>query len=53
MSARSPREVWGYFFAPPGWRPDGHGETTEELRRKAAVEQQVAAPTDAGQTAAA
>ncbi|WP_309891217.1 hypothetical protein [Archangium sp.] len=53
MSARSPREVWGYFFAPPGWRPDGHSETTEDLRRKAVVERQIAAPTDAGQTAAA
>jgi len=53
MSARSPREVWGYFFAPPGWRPDGLSETTEDLRRKAAAERQVATPTDAGQTAAA
>ena len=53
MSARSPREVWGYFFAPPGWRPDGNSETTEDLRRKARAEQQVAAPTEAGQTAAA
>jgi sterol desaturase/sphingolipid hydroxylase (fatty acid hydroxylase superfamily) len=41
MSARSPREVWGYFFAPPGWRPDGNSETTEDLRRKAQAEQQL------------
>jgi sterol desaturase/sphingolipid hydroxylase (fatty acid hydroxylase superfamily) len=35
-SARSLREVLGYCFAPPGWRPDGTGETTKDLRRKAA-----------------
>jgi sterol desaturase/sphingolipid hydroxylase (fatty acid hydroxylase superfamily) len=27
----------GYLFQPPGWRPDGHGETTEDLRRRAAI----------------
>jgi len=32
-SARSMREAWGYLFKPPGWRPDGRGETTEDLRR--------------------
>jgi sterol desaturase/sphingolipid hydroxylase (fatty acid hydroxylase superfamily) len=31
--ARSAREVLGYLFMPPGWRPDGPGGTTEELRR--------------------
>ncbi|RDI97875.1 sterol desaturase family protein [Dyella solisilvae] len=31
--ARSPREWFGYLFAPPGWRPNGKGETTEDLRR--------------------
>ncbi|ATB43571.1 sterol desaturase [Cystobacter fuscus] len=36
MSARSPREVWGYISSPPGWRPDGNSETTEDMRRKAA-----------------
>ncbi|MFY0581440.1 sterol desaturase family protein [Cystobacter fuscus] len=36
MSARSPREVWGYIISPPGWRPDGNSETTEDMRRKAA-----------------
>jgi hypothetical protein len=45
-SARSPREVWGYFVSPPGWRPDGNSETTEDLRRKAAAaKQQAPAPT--------
>jgi sterol desaturase/sphingolipid hydroxylase (fatty acid hydroxylase superfamily) len=33
-SARTPREVLGYLFGPPGWRPDGRGETTEDLRRQ-------------------
>ena len=33
-SARSPREVWMYLFAPPGWRPNGEGLTTAELRKR-------------------
>ncbi|HZI04943.1 MAG TPA: sterol desaturase family protein, partial [Archangium sp.] len=41
-SARSAREVFGYFFAPPGWRPDGNSETTEDMRRKAAAGKQQA-----------
>lgn len=36
-TARSASEVLGYLFRPPGWRPDGHGETTEDLRRRAAL----------------
>ncbi|WNG37562.1 sterol desaturase family protein [Archangium minus] len=55
MSARSLREVAGYFFAPPGWRPDGNSETTEDMRRKAAAEKQAAASTpahEAGQAVA-
>ena len=36
-SARSPREVWMYLFAPPGWRPDGEGLTTAEIRRRAGL----------------
>lgn len=35
--ARSVAEVAGYLFLPPGWRPDGEGETTEDLRRYAAA----------------
>lgn len=34
-SARSWRERWHYLFGPPGWRPDGQGWTTEDLRRAA------------------
>lgn len=36
-TARSAGEVFGYLFRPPGWRPDGNGETTEDLRRRAAL----------------
>ena len=36
-SARSPREVWMYLFAPPGWRPNGEGLTTAELRKRAGL----------------
>jgi sterol desaturase/sphingolipid hydroxylase (fatty acid hydroxylase superfamily) len=32
-SARSFGEAWNYLFAPPGWRPDGKGLTTAELRK--------------------
>lgn len=34
--ARSVREALGYLWRPPGWRPGG-GDTTEELRARAAV----------------
>ena len=37
-SARSPREVWMYLFGAPGWRPDGKGLTTAELRSCAALQ---------------
>ena len=30
--ARSLRAVLGYLCMPPGWSPDGKGETTEEMR---------------------
>lgn len=36
-SARSAGEVFGYLSRPPGWRPGGNGETTEDLRRRAAL----------------
>jgi sterol desaturase/sphingolipid hydroxylase (fatty acid hydroxylase superfamily) len=36
-SARSIREVWMFLFGPPGWRPDGKGLTTKELRSQAAM----------------
>ena len=36
-TARSPREVWMYIFGPPGWRPDGEGLTTAEIRRRAGL----------------
>ncbi len=33
-SARSLSEVWNYMFGPPGWRPNGQGLTTAELRAR-------------------
>jgi sterol desaturase/sphingolipid hydroxylase (fatty acid hydroxylase superfamily) len=33
-SARSPSEVLHYLFGAPGWRPDGQGLTTAELRKR-------------------
>ncbi|MCW5744842.1 MAG: sterol desaturase family protein [Alphaproteobacteria bacterium] len=35
LAARSLREVTGYLFGPPGWRPDGRGLTTRNLRQAA------------------
>ena len=32
--ARSLRAVLGYLVMPPGWSPDGNGNTTEELRAR-------------------
>ena len=34
-SARSVRVAVSYLFRPPGWSPDGHGSTTQELRERA------------------
>jgi sterol desaturase/sphingolipid hydroxylase (fatty acid hydroxylase superfamily) len=34
-TARSPHEVWMYTFGPPGWRPNGEGLTTADIRRRA------------------
>jgi sterol desaturase/sphingolipid hydroxylase (fatty acid hydroxylase superfamily) len=35
--ARSWRERIFYIFGPPGWRPDGKGLTTQDLRREASL----------------
>jgi len=35
--ARSWRERWHYLLGVPGWRPDGRGSTTEDLRRAVAA----------------
>lgn len=32
--ARDWRERLGYVFGPPGWRPDGTGHTSDEIRRR-------------------
>ena len=34
-SARSLHDAWMYTFGPPGWRPNGEGLTTAELRARA------------------
>lgn len=34
MTARSPREVVGYLFGPPGWSPDGSRDTSATLKAK-------------------
>ena len=36
-SARSLHEAWMYTFGPPGWRPDGEGLTTADIRRRAGL----------------
>ena len=33
--ARNPKAALGYLVMPPGWQPDGQGETTEALRHRA------------------
>jgi sterol desaturase/sphingolipid hydroxylase (fatty acid hydroxylase superfamily) len=46
--ARSLREAWGRVAAPPGWQPDGAGETSETIRARweaAAAVPASAAPT--------
>ena len=35
--ARSWREAWGYMFGPPGWKPDGQGQTTAAIRLAAGL----------------
>jgi sterol desaturase/sphingolipid hydroxylase (fatty acid hydroxylase superfamily) len=35
--ARSVGEAWMFLFGPPGWRPDGQGLTTRELRARVGV----------------
>lgn len=33
LAARSPDEILGRLFGPPGWQPGGTGETSETIRR--------------------
>jgi sterol desaturase/sphingolipid hydroxylase (fatty acid hydroxylase superfamily) len=35
--ARSVHDAWMFLFGPPGWRPDGKGLTTRELRAGAGI----------------
>jgi sterol desaturase/sphingolipid hydroxylase (fatty acid hydroxylase superfamily) len=34
LTARSLRDLGGYLFGPPGWRPDGRGNTSEVIRMR-------------------
>lgn len=34
LDAQSLRDAVGYLLRPPGWQPNGAGETTEDLRRR-------------------
>ncbi|MFN7397952.1 MAG: sterol desaturase family protein [Sandaracinobacter sp.] len=34
VAARSARELLGRLFGPPGWQPDGAGETSETIRAR-------------------
>jgi sterol desaturase/sphingolipid hydroxylase (fatty acid hydroxylase superfamily) len=36
--ARGARDALGYLCGPPGWAPDGQGETTEALRARAGLD---------------
>ena len=38
-SARSPAEACMYLFGAPGWRPDGAGLTTAELKKRGTLPQ--------------
>lgn len=38
LGARNLLHALGYLLMPPGWRADGPGETTEELRARAGME---------------
>lgn len=47
LTARSPRDVLGYLFGPPGWSPDGSRETSATLRAQwEAGQDRVAAPAE-------
>ncbi len=50
QTSRSWRDVIGYLWHPPGWRHDGTGVTSEDLRRAALAESSGAQP--AGNVAA-
>ncbi len=40
--ARSVVDALGFLMRAPGWRPDGPGETTEELRARAGIVERAA-----------
>jgi sterol desaturase/sphingolipid hydroxylase (fatty acid hydroxylase superfamily) len=48
-SARSPREVFGYLFGPPGWSPDGSRMTSAAIKARWRA---LSPPPPSGETAA-
>lgn len=51
-SARSMREVLGYMFGAPGWRPDGSGLTTRTIRQAAGIPEDTRLTTPEGEARA-
>ena len=51
LAARSLRAVVGHLVMPPGWRPDGRGATTEDMRAQAAHASALAGATPEGTVA--
>ena len=47
MRARSLRDVGGYLFQPPGWSPEGDGETTRVMQARYREEQAMSVPRQA------
>ena len=45
-SARGPRDVAGYLFAPPGWSPDGSRETSDTIKARWAAVDAAKAPAE-------
>ena len=44
LRARSPRDVAGILLAPPGWQPDGQGETTDAIKARWTAERRGSGP---------
>ncbi len=44
--AKSPKDVLGYVFGPPGWSPDGSRKTSASLKAEWAARQAAATPAE-------
>jgi sterol desaturase/sphingolipid hydroxylase (fatty acid hydroxylase superfamily) len=47
LAARSLRAICGYLLMPPGWQPEGPGNTTEALRARVSAQATASAPVQA------